>query len=317
MYYIIIMSGGIKMNELIEKENKIRKMIYEIRGKEVMLDSDLALLYGVETKRINEAVKRNPNKFPERFSWKLTEEESKLCLVAKCDQKIETRGGKYKNPQVFTEQGVAMLATILKSQKAIEVSIAIMDAFVAMRHYLIENKDIYQSLNNLNNEIMNHKQILIEHNHKFEELFSNFKQTELKEKIFFNRQFYDSYSKLIDIMNEAKEELIIIDSYADKTVLDMISKINSKVVLITKSKGLLKDIDIKKYNAQYNNLKVIHNNDFHDRFIIIKKEIIYHLGTSLNSVGKKIFAINRLEEESIKQNFLDKVKFVIGDKKRL
>ena len=120
------------MNEL--KQTNVVNMIYEIRGKQVMLDSDLAILYNVETKSINEAVRRNLEKFPERFSWILTDEESKSFLVANCDQKVETRGGKYKNPRVFTEQGVAMLATILKSQIATQVSIAIMDAFIAMRH---------------------------------------------------------------------------------------------------------------------------------------------------------------------------------------
>lgn len=120
------------MKEL--KQTNVVNMIYEIRGKQVMLDSDLAILYNVETKRINEAVRRNLEKFPERFSWILTDEESKSFLVANCDQKVETRGGKYKNPRVFTEQGVAMLATILKSQIATQVSIAIMDAFIAMRH---------------------------------------------------------------------------------------------------------------------------------------------------------------------------------------
>lgn len=123
-------------NVLIKDESKIENMIYEIRGKQVMLDSDLAKLYETETKRINEAVKNNPKKFPERFSWKLTEEESESLLVEIFDQKIETRGGKYKNPRVFTEQGVAMLATILKTKVATQVSISIMDAFVKMRKYV-------------------------------------------------------------------------------------------------------------------------------------------------------------------------------------
>ena len=130
------------MNSIMEKENiKIENMIYEIRGQQVMLDSDLAKLYQCKngTKEINQAVKNNPNKFPKRFSWKLTDEEIKIFLVANCDQKIETRGGRYKNPRVFTEQGVAMLATILKSKVAVKVSIEIMDAFVAMRKYISNN----------------------------------------------------------------------------------------------------------------------------------------------------------------------------------
>ena len=143
------------MNEVLLREEKnIKDLIYEIRGKQVMLDSDLSMLYGCKngTKEINQAVKNNPDKFPERYSWKLNDEDSEYFLVKIFDQKIETRGGKYKNPRVFTEQGVAMLATILKTKVATEASIRIMDAFVSMRHYLFDNKDIYKSLTNINNK---------------------------------------------------------------------------------------------------------------------------------------------------------------------
>ena len=137
------------MQELIQNDLKVENLIYEIRGKQVMLDSDLAKLYQVETKRINEAVHRNKEKFPERFCWKLTKDEKEIFLVAICDQKLETRGGRYKNPQIFTEQGVAMLATILKSKIATEVSIKIMDAFVSMRKYIITNLIEQKYINNL------------------------------------------------------------------------------------------------------------------------------------------------------------------------
>lgn len=294
------------MNELVVKEN-IKTMIYEIRGKQVMLDSDLAKLYQVETKRINEAVKRNPLKFPERYTFQLTVEESQTFLVAICDQKLETRGGRYQKPRVFTEQGIAMLATILKTPIATQVSIAIMDAFVSMRHFLIENKDIYMSLNNINNKLDKHEEHLILLDNKTNQLFNQFQTMPLKEKIYFEGQIYDAYSKIVDILKMAKEECIIIDSYADKSVLDMISNIKVNIILITKEKGLLKEIDIKKYNEQYHNLKVIYSNDFHDRFIILDKEIIYHLGTSLNHAGKRIFAINKLEDKEIKKALLDKI----------
>ena len=189
------------MKEL--KQTNVVNMIYEIRGKQVMLDSDLAILYNVETKRINEAVRRNLEKFPERFSWILTDEESKSFLVAICDQKVETRGGKYKNPRVFTEQGVAMLATILKSPIATQVSIAIMDAFIAMRH------TFFNTYNTFEYKLLEHdKRISI-----LENTFNNFK--EKTNNLFFEGQIYDAYSLLMNIFDNAKENLIIIDNYID------------------------------------------------------------------------------------------------------
>lgn len=294
------------MQEIIEKK-KIEKLIYEIRGRQVMLDSDLAKLYEVETKRINEAVYRNKDKFPERFSWVLTEEETKNFLVAICDQKIETRGGRYKNPRVFTEQGVAMLATILKSNIAIKVSIAIMDAFVSMRHIINDN---YHSIN-IQEELGYHSQKLIEHDEKIKLLFSKFNDdNNKKELLFFEGQIYDSYSKIVEIIKKAKKNLIIIDSYADTTILDIISKINIGVILITKVKTLLSKTDIKKYNKQYNNLKIIYSDIFHDRFIIIDEYIIYHLGSSINHAGNKIFAINKIEDKEIIKTLVNKIKTI-------
>lgn len=160
------------MNEVIEKEDiKIEDMIYENRGIQVMLDSDLAKLYNIPTKRINEAVKNNPKKFPDKFSWKLTQEESKNFLVENFDQKnIETRGGRYKNPRVFTEHGVAMLATILKSDIAIEISIKIIEAFVDMRHYINDNT-VYLTLTNINNKMISYDNKLMEYDDKFNYLF--------------------------------------------------------------------------------------------------------------------------------------------------
>ena len=288
------------MNEIIEKDNiKIENMIYEIRGKEVMLDSDLAKLYNCKngTKEINQAVKNNIEKFQDRFSWKLTDEESENFLVKNFDQKIETRGGKYKNPRVFTEQGVAMLATIIKSKVATKVSIRIMDAFVAMRHYLIDNKDIYKSLNNINSK-------LLDHDKKFDYLFSKF---ERKEKLFLNGEVYDAYSEIVDIIKEAEKELIIIDAYADKNILDLIRKISCNVTIITKRNTKLTQNELDKYGKQYHNLKVIYNNDFHDRYIIIDKKEIYHIGTSINYAGNKIFSINKLEDSIIINTLINTV----------
>ena len=277
------------MNEL--KEIKIENLIYEIRGKQVMLDSDLAKLYNVETKRINEAVKNNPEKFPERFSWKLTNIESQKLLVEIFDQKnIELRGGKYKNPRVFTEQGVAMLATILKSKIAVEVSIKIMDTFVAMRHFINENKDMFKRLT-----MAEYK--LLEHDSKIDELFDKLESKKLEsQKIFFDGEIYDAYSLIIDLIKSAKEKIIIIDNYIDKSILDMLvyKKENVSIELVTSSHYLTKT-DISKFNKQYPNLNIKYSNIFHDRFIIIDS-CLYHLGASLKDLGKKCFGINKIED---------------------
>ena len=284
------------MNEL--EEMKIENLIYEIRGKQVMLDSDLAKLYNVETKRINEAVKNNLEKFPERFSWKLTNIESQKLLVEIFDQKnIELRGGKYKNPRVFTEQGVAMLATILKSKIAVEVSIKIMDTFVAMRHFIKDNKDIFKRLTTVEYE-------MIECKDKIDELFDKLEPKKIEsQKIFFDGEIYDAYSLIIDLIKEANERIVIIDNYIDKSILDMLiyKKENVSIELVTSSHYLTKT-DINKFNKQYPNLNIKYSNIFHDRFIIIDDKL-YHLGASLKDLGKKCFGINKIEDKDI----LDKI----------
>lgn len=282
------------MQEII-KEIEIENHIYEIRGKQVMLDSDLAKLYGVETKRINEAVKNNIEKFPERFSWKLTKEE-----IMNLKSKISTSstwGGPRKGIRVFTEQGTAMLATILKSKTATLVSIKIMDAFVAMRKYISSNLIEQKYINNL----------VMKHEEDINKLFAKLETKELKNEVFFEGQIYDAYAKIVDILLSAKENITIIDSYADKSVLDMIKKVKVPVTIVLSSKSRLSNLDIDKYRQEYDNLNLIYNDSFHDRFIILDKEIIYHLGTSLNNAGTKVFAINKIEENEIKNVLMGKI----------
>ena len=291
------MQGGFIINDLIEKEDiKIENMIYGLRGKQVMLDSDLAKLYRVETKRINEAVKNNMEKFPERFSWKLTEEESKMFLVEIFDQKnIETRGGRYRCPRVFTEQGVAMLATILKSKVATQVSIRIMDAFVAMRKYISTNLIEQKYINDI--VLKDSKRIDL-----LEDAFSSFK--EKNNHIFFEGQIYDAYSLMLKIFDKAKMSIIIIDNYIDKNILDILSKTNRKVTLITNKYN---NIDYEKYKEQYNNVILVVNNSFHDRFIILDKKVLYHSGASFKDLGKKCFAITKIESKDILDSLLNKL----------
>ena len=281
----------------LKEDLSIENMIYEIRGRQVMLDCDLAKLYNVETKRINEAVKNNPDKFPERFYFRINENE-----FFSLKSKISTsKGGSRKGHNVFTEQGIAMLSTILKSKVAVETSIRIMDAFVKMRKYISANL-IEQD---------NMKNMLIKHDNEIKLLQESFSKLEEKEKInhiFYEGQIYDAYSLLIDIFNEAKKEIIIIDNYADKSILDMITNLNVKVIIVTKKFNLLKDLDIKKYNKQYHNLKVIYSDKFHDRFVIVDKKVLYHSGASFKDLGNKCFAINKIEDNEYLKNILKKIK---------
>ena len=280
----------------LKEDLSIENMIYEIRGRQVMLDCDLAKLYNVETKRINEAVKNNPDKFPERFYFRINENE-----FFSLKSKISTsKGGSRKGHNVFTEQGIAMLSTILKSKVAVETSIRIMDAFVKMRKYISANL-IEQD---------NMKNMLIKHDNEIKLLQESFSKLEEKEKInhiFYEGQIYDAYSLLIDIFNEAKKEIIIIDNYADKSILDMITNLNVKVTVVTRKFNLLKDIDIKKYNKQYHNLKVIYSDKFHDRFIILDKKVLYHSGASYKDLGNKCFAITKIKDKEYLETIIKNI----------
>ncbi len=292
-------------NITLTEELKIENMIYEIRGKQVMVNSDLAKLYGVETKRINEAVRRNFEKFPERYCFKLNKKEY-LNILRSQNATLELKRGQYSKylPRVFTEQGVAMLATVLKSNVATKVSIAIMDAFVMMRKY-ISNDFIQQKY--INNLVIKHDQDI----KLLQESFNKFEEKKKDNEIYFNGQIYDAYSKIIDILKEARDNIIIIDNYADKNILDMIKNLKIDVTIICKNNGLLKEIDIIKYQKQYDNLKVVYNNDFHDRYIILDQKEIYHCGASLNYAGSKIFSINKLEDKIVKDSLIKYVNVTI------
>ncbi len=281
------------MNELVVKENeKIENLIYEIRGKQVMLDSDLARLYGVETKRINEAVKNNYDKFPERFSWVLNDID-----VTNLRSKISTSsyGGRRYNPRVFTEQGVAMLATILKSKIATRVSIAIMDAFVLMRRFISTNLVEQKYINN--QVLKNTEDIKI-----LKETFDEFKPK--INSIFYEGQIYDAYSLLVDILNKANNNIIIIDNYAGKELLDILKDINKSITIISKN---INETTKNKYLKQYNNITFINNDSFHDRFIIIDNNILFTCGASFKDLGKKCFCLSRIEDKEILNSLLEKI----------
>ena len=282
------------MNEIIEKkEIKVENMIYEIRGKQVMLDRDLAKLYKTNTKRINEAVRRNIEKFPERFSWQLSNEEYQNLKSKVSTSSLSSYGGRRTLPRVFTEQGVAMLATILKSKIAVQVSISIMDAFVEMRKYIANN--------NYDKRLSNIEIKLIEHDNSFKELFDKF-ETKPLNHLFYEGQIYDAYSLMLDILNISKESIIIIDNYVDKKLLDILSKTNKNILIITNKYN---NDDYLKYKEQYNNVKIKISNSFHDRFIIIDNKYLYHSGASFKDLGKKCFGISKIEDNKILTNLLN------------
>lgn len=284
------------MNNIVVSDNiKIENMIYEIRGKKVMLDSDLAKLYNVETKRINEAVKNNIEKFPERYCFKLSDNESDNLLVEIFDQKIEKRGGKYKNPRVFTEQGVYMLATILKSKEATKITIAIMDAFVVMKN-IINTSLIKQKYIN---------KLVLEHDSKINLILDKLTPKESNNHIFYEGQIYDAYSLLIDILSKTKKEIIVIDNHAGKKLFDIIRNINVKVKIYTEN---IDNISKEKYEKQYSNIEIINTNIFHDRFVIIDNKVLYHSGASFKDLGKKCFAITKIVDNNILEELLDKLK---------
>ena len=291
------------MNEIIEKENiNIEDMIYEIDGKEVMLDSDLAKLYSVETKRINEAVKNNPDKFPDRFSWLLSIEETTKISRSKISTLNIKQGSNIKyGARVFTEQGIYMLATILKSKVATEVSIRIMDTFVRMRHYINYNKNV------LPRRFLLLEDKVDENTKRIDELFDKFNPKEItKDSIFFKGDIYDAYSVLLEIFNLSKDEIIIIDNYVGKEILDDLKTINKKIIIISSN---INDSLKNKYLKQYSNVTFYNNNSYHDRFIIVDRERIFHSGASFKDLGKKCFAINEIENkkeiEKILENVLD------------
>ena len=288
------------MSEIINQRH-IENMIYEIRGKQVMLDSDLAKLYQCKngTKSINQAVKRHLNRFPKRFMFKLAKQDL-LDLRSQIETTNTTINMSRSLPYAFTEQGVAMLATILRTEVAEDVSIAIMDAFVSMKKYISSNLLEQKYINN--QVLKNTEDIKL-----LQESFQKFEEKKLSNEIFYDGQIYDAYSKIIDIMNSAKQSLVIIDSYADKSTLDMISKIKIPTTLIVKKNSLLKEIDMQKYQSQYHNLRVIYDSSFHDRFFLIDNSILYHCGTSLNHAGSKTFAMYKINDNDILYSFLIKI----------
>ena len=290
------------MYELEVIENvKIEDLIYEIRGKKVMLDSDLAKIYRCKngTKEINQAVKNNIAKFPERFSWILTDDEWKLLRskILTLDDIVSGKGHYRKYlPRVFTEEGCLMLGTILKSDVAINTTLLIIEAFVSMKKYISSNLLEQQFYKNM---ILSHDNDI----KLLKETFSKFDS--MSNEIFYEGQIYDAYSLLLDILNSSKESIIIIDNFANKKLFDLLSKTNKKVTVY--SKNIAEEL-INKYKKQYNNVTLIHNDSYHDRFIIIDNKVLYHCGSSFKDLGTKCFCISKIENQELINNLLCSIK---------
>ncbi|MCI6932390.1 MAG: ORF6N domain-containing protein [Tenericutes bacterium] len=274
------------MNEIIIKDKKIENMIFEVRGVQVMLSSDVAILYQIETRILNQVIKRNIDRFPSTFCFQLTDEEiDRLSLrsqFATLNKSNNLRGQHYKYlPYVLTEQGIMMLSGLLKSDIAVKVNIQIIDAFVKMRRYFANNFNTNELLLNHENRI----QLL-------ENTLDSFKEQKIK-KIFFEGQIYDAYSILVDILNKARTEIIIIDNYASKELLDILKDINLKIIIVSKNvDSVLKE----KYTKQYKNVEFLDNNSFHDRFIILDRSKLYTCGASFKDLGKKCLAISEFND---------------------
>jgi hypothetical protein len=300
-------------NQIMPIEN-IQNHIFTIRGVQVMLDSDLAKIYKVETKNLNRAVSRNIERFPEKFRFQLTQLEFdeyekslrfQIGTLKNKDQSLKSQNAILKKgrgqhskylPYVFTEQGVSMLSAVLRSETAIKVSILIIEAFVEMRKFISENAAIFQRL-----EKVEIKQI--ETDQKFEQIFTALEDKSIKPKqgIFYDGQIFDAYVFVADLIRSAKNSILLIDNYVDESVLELFTKRNKNVSVIIYTKNITQTLkqDLTKYNSQYQKIEIKKFSKSHDRFLIIDDKELYHLGASLKDLGKKWFAFSKMEIDAL------------------
>lgn len=302
---------------------QIRSMIYTVHGKQAMLDSDLADLYEVETSYLNRAAKRNEGRFPEDFRFQLTKEEYRnlKCQIGTSSLEGE-HGGRRKLPYVYTEQGIAMLAGILRSSVAVQTSINIMWAFVEMRHFIADNAHMFERIRSVEQRQLEASEQLVEYkaetgrrlddmqrstDERFERVFDYMEaHEEPKQKVFFEGQVYDAFELLVSLMRKAKESIVLVDGYVDAGTLNILAKKNDgvNVAVWTRPKTNLTARDVAIFNAQYPELTVRHTTAFHDRFLILDGAEGYLVGASLKDAGKKSFAVARLEDERLVASIL-------------
>lgn len=282
------------MNDSIIENHTIQNKIFTIRNLQVMLDADLAELYGVETKRINEAVKNNPDKFPSDFYFELSQEDDEILK-----SKISTSswGGRRKSTKVFTEQGVYMLATILKSKIATEITLSIMRTFAQMRKLINDNSLLLSQFKELEKRQLSYE---IKTDEKLDKIFEAIEATEIKpsQGIFYDNQIFDAYAFVSDLIKSAKNTITLFDNYIDESVLTLLSKNQTvKITIHTKNISKQLKLDVEKYNSQYNPIELKKFDLSHDRFLLIDDEV-YHIGASLKDLGKKWFAFSKIEKAS-------------------
>lgn len=291
-------------------QSDIKSLIYVIRNQQIMLDSDLAMLYQVETKRLNEAVKRNISRFPEKFRFQLTKDECEnlKSQIATSSSDINNGyGGRRKLPFVFTEQGIAMLSAVLRSDVAIRVSIRIMETFVEMRKYMANTSLLYERLNAMEVRQTNYQ---LETDERFEKVFEYISEhEESSQKIFFDGQIYDAFSLLVRLIGMADKEITLIDGYVGVETLNLLIKKKSDVpvTIYTQRRTMLSKTDVENFNAQYPTLKIKYTKAFHDRFLILDRMTAYHIGASLKDAGKKCFGINLIQDVSIVKDILQRL----------
>jgi len=296
-------------NKIIVYDSEtIRRKIYTIRGVQVMIDSDLAVFYRIDTRALNQAVKRNIERFPENFMYQLTKDEfeklrSKIVmsndkiLISQSVTSKEKRGGRQKLPYVFTEQGVAMLAGILRSDTAVKMSIQIINAFVTMRRFIINNAQIFQRIDTVEKKQMQHE---LETKEKLEKVLDALQNKDLEPKqgIFFDGQIFDAYKFVSGLIRKAQKSILLIDNYIDETVFDLFTKKkkNVNITIFTNkiTKAML--LDVQKFNVQYPSVELKKFTKAHDRFLIIDELDVYHFGASLKDLGKKWFAFSKMDK---------------------
>ncbi len=288
------------MSNLIANVEQISHKIFTLRNQQVMLDKDLAELYQVETRVLKQAVKRNITRFPQDFMFEINENEINFMVSQNVIPSKQHLGGAF--PYAFTEQGVSMLSSVLKSKTAINVNIAIFRAFAKMREFLLVNATVFRKFNYI-------EQKLLQHDENFEKVFKAIESKNIKpnQGIFFDGQIFDAYEFVSGLIKKSKKSIILIDNYVDETVLTLFSKNqNIKVKIFTNNITKQLRLDLKKYNSQYKPIELNKFNKSHDRFMIIDNNEIYHLGASLKDLGKKWFAFSKFDMEVIK--ILEKLK---------
>ena len=329
----IVATGSNKLDTLQEIEDRI----FTIRGVQVMIDRDLADFYGVKTKRLNEQVKRNIERFPEHYMFQLSKEEqvyydslrsqivtlknnekpsrSQIATLKNLKSQNTTsnlRGTNTKyNSYAFTEQGVSMLASVLKSETAVQTSIKIIDAFVAMRHFMQKNAKLFVEIDNIKQHLIQTDVHLNENDKKIEHILTLLEKNheEDKQRLFFDGQIYDAFSFMVSLVQKAEKVIILIDNYAGVGTLDVLSKKkeNVDVLLFTSKKAKITQRDIDKFNAQYPTIILNYTETFHDRFLIIDSNIAYSIGSSVKDAGKRCFAVTQINEEWMVKMILEKI----------